>query len=464
MASGCGMRITKISVEKLFGIFDHEIPLNLDGRITIIHGPNGYGKTVILKMLSGLFKSKYADFKTIPYESFSVGFDDGRRLEVQKDWASGKGRKPSDLAFRLHSNEKGKSKLFHSKRHTQNDRKDRFGMEIALSSLARLVPGLVQTSDNKWIYKATDEVLSAEEVLERFGDQFSAFFAHPRKEPEWLIEIKEEIDIYFIESQRLLSFPGAKSSNSYQKSRSQKPLQTVKAYSDDIVQEVKDRLADYASVSQALDRSFPVRVLNPGDAVELTDEALQEKLKALEHHRYRLVQTGLLEQEQEQNLQFQRRSLDKSTKNILAVYIEDTEKKLNTFGDLLDKIELFKRIINSKLSYKEIRVDRAQGFIFTIKYPNGHNAGSDTVSPMDLSSGEQHELVLLYELLFKVQPKSLVLIDEPELSLHVGWQVNFLRDLQEIAKLSDIDVLIATHSPSLIHDRWDLTVELKGVS
>jgi predicted ATP-binding protein involved in virulence len=78
-----------------------------------------------------------------------------------------------------------------------------------------------------------------------------------------------------------------------------------------------------------------------------------------------------------------------------------------------------------------------------------------------LSSGEQHELVLLYELLFKVKPNSLVLIDEPELSLHVGWQVQFLKDLQEITKLADLDILMATHSPDIIQDRWDLTAELK---
>jgi len=40
----------------------------------------------------------------------------------------------------------------------------------------------------------------------------------------------------------------------------------------------------------------------------------------------------------------------------------------------------------------------------------------------DLSSGEQQEVVMLYELLFCVQPGTLVLIDEPELSLHVVWQ------------------------------------------
>lgn len=49
------MRIKEISFEGLFKIFNHTIPLNLDDRITIIHGPNGYGKTTILKLLDIVF-------------------------------------------------------------------------------------------------------------------------------------------------------------------------------------------------------------------------------------------------------------------------------------------------------------------------------------------------------------------------------------------------------------------------
>jgi len=45
-------RLTKIEVVNLFGIFKHTIPLNLTDRITIIHGPNGYGKTVLLSLAS----------------------------------------------------------------------------------------------------------------------------------------------------------------------------------------------------------------------------------------------------------------------------------------------------------------------------------------------------------------------------------------------------------------------------
>ncbi|MEB3882574.1 hypothetical protein [Lyngbya sp. CCY1209] len=45
---------------------------------------------------------------------------------------------------------------------------------------------------------------------------------------------------------------------------------------------------------------------------------------------------------------------------------------------------------------------------------------------------------------------------------YVGWQVEFLKDLQEIIKIAKFDILMATHSPDIIQDRWDLTVELKG--
>jgi predicted ATP-binding protein involved in virulence len=146
----------------------------------------------------------------------------------------------------------------------------------------------------------------------------------------------------------------------------------------------------------------------------------------------------------------------------LSVYVDDVEKKLSVFNEIASKIELLREIINNKFaySYKQMDFSKERGFIF--KTLNKSSLNTETLSPTDLSSGEQHELVLLYELLFKVQPSSLVLIDEPELSLHVGWQTQFLKDLQEITKLADLDILMATHSPDIIQDRWDLTVELKG--
>lgn len=81
---------------------------------------------------------------------------------------------------------------------------------------------------------------------------------------------------------------------------------------------------------------------------------------------------------------------------------------------------------------------------------------------MDLSSGEQHLIILIYELLFKVESNTLLLIDEPELSMHISWQREFVDDLLKIIELNPIDVILATHSPSIINDHSNLMVAFKA--
>jgi predicted ATP-binding protein involved in virulence len=49
-----------------------------------------------------------------------------------------------------------------------------------------------------------------------------------------------------------------------------------------------------------------------------------------------------------------------------------------------------------------------------------------------------------------------VLIDEPELSLHVLWQASFIDDLAQMRKVNNLSFLLATHSPTLINGREDL--------
>jgi predicted ATPase len=73
-----------------------------------------------------------------------------------------------------------------------------------------------------------------------------------------------------------------------------------------------------------------------------------------------------------------------------------------------------------------------------------------------LSSGEQQILALAFRILFRSQPGTLILIDEPELSLHVLWQATLIDDLSEMGRIRDVTFLLATHSPTLIGDRVEL--------
>ena len=77
-----------------------------------------------------------------------------------------------------------------------------------------------------------------------------------------------------------------------------------------------------------------------------------------------------------------------------------------------------------------------------------------------MSSGEQQEIVLFYELIFETPNKSLLLIDEPEISLHIVWQKIFMEDLQKVVKMKNLNVVVATHSPQIINNYWDNQIDL----
>lgn len=68
-----------------------------------------------------------------------------------------------------------------------------------------------------------------------------------------------------------------------------------------------------------------------------------------------------------------------------------------------------------------------------------------------LSSGEQNILSTGSKLISYAQPGSLILIDEPEVSLNVTWQQRYIELLsQSLGHAPGCHVLIATHSPHLI--------------
>ena len=78
------VRVTKIEVEGLFGIFHHEIPPDRAERVTIIHGPNGYGKTVVLRMIAALGRGPKSIFEHTASTEFRVTLEDRTERIVRR--------------------------------------------------------------------------------------------------------------------------------------------------------------------------------------------------------------------------------------------------------------------------------------------------------------------------------------------------------------------------------------------
>ncbi|EEW2357110.1 ATP-binding protein [Klebsiella pneumoniae] len=67
------------------------------------------------------------------------------------------------------------------------------------------------------------------------------------------------------------------------------------------------------------------------------------------------------------------------------------------------------------------------------------------------SSGQQCMLLIILGVLSSIENNSLICIDEPEISLHPEWQLEFIKLLQDVfSSFSGCHFLIATHSPQIV--------------
>jgi excinuclease UvrABC ATPase subunit len=78
----------------------------------------------------------------------------------------------------------------------------------------------------------------------------------------------------------------------------------------------------------------------------------------------------------------------------------------------------------------------------------------------ELSSGEKQMVVILTHLAFNKQAKlaNVLIIDEPELSLHIRWQELFVDAVMSASP--GLQVILATHSPSIIRGRIDNCIDV----
>ncbi|KAA0573508.1 AAA family ATPase [Azospirillum sp. B21] len=117
--------------------------------------------------------------------------------------------------------------------------------------------------------------------------------------------------------------------------------------------------------------------------------------------------------------------------------------------DLYSPIEDFLETINPffEESGKNIIIDR-----FGMRVAIGEMEPRDLET---LSSGEQQLVVLLTHLAFNPAARraNVLIIDEPEISLHIAWQEMFVDAL--LKSSPETQFILATHSPSIILERDD---------
>jgi len=455
-------RLKTFWIEKLFGEYTYQIPIRSDERITAIIGPNGVGKTVCLRLINALFRGQTWLIANTLFHTVGFEFTNGERVIITRLIPPSK--LPSDR--KTGDDDAPAAQLQYRMEMSTGESFSWEPVELIPNNATRIVstlPFLTRRSPTSWTHDHTGEVYSVARIAEEYSDRFPDDFFRSSAEPRALKLLLSSIDCHLIETQRLLVLESATERSSYAIYRGEELGGRRRAGSNLVVLQkaatlasiLQKALTDYATLSQSLDRSFPRRVIEYQGPPAISEVALKANFDKLDQKRKALMIAGILDTESDP-VSIQAGSIKGDLARVLEIYVRDTTQKLEAFNDLLAKIELFQELIRDRFTGKQISIDRKSGF--RIRTRDGRDI------PLDrLSSGEQHQLILVFELLFELRENALILIDEPELSLHVSWQKKFISDLQRIIKLNNFDVILATHSPQLI-GRWkELTTELGDV-
>lgn len=79
-------------------------------------------------------------------------------------------------------------------------------------------------------------------------------------------------------------------------------------------------------------------------------------------------------------------------------------------------------------------------------------SGEVYLTPYHLSSGEKQLLIILLNVLMQDSEPFILLMDEPEISLHLKWQTSLIDNIRRLNP--NCQIILATHAPGIIKKGW----------
>ena len=413
--------VMKIQFKALFGRFDYSIELKEDG-LTIITGPNGFGKSTILDCIYQLYKKEKGIpfFLNLDFEEVFFLISGEKQLKITKKAGALVINDKTNYSVNLKNIKKylGNDSFFNRYYNKNFDKKfeDR------------------KTLDEVFNYVSLIERYSKKEVTQKNNIKFVI---------NVLKEFSKELGkVFYIREQRLVS----EEFDSFDESRLKDEIKELPKKFKLLL----DRnSSEYSSKSNELDSSYPIRLFNNKEAITSKYE-FNLKIELMTEKFQKLNKFDLSRIQDLSNLEFK-----EEFSKALKIYFDDFDEKYQIYENFINQLELFTDIINEKLNFKEIAISREEGIFIQDTDFTGKQ-----ISLSQLSSGEKQEIILFYKLIFETPENTLLLIDEPEISLHIAWQKKFMDDLYKIIKFKKLNVIVATHSPQIINNHWENQIDL----
>jgi energy-coupling factor transporter ATP-binding protein EcfA2 len=453
--------LKSISVEQLFDRFNYKVPMEFNSDaasgLVIITAPNGYGKSTILKLLNDVANGDYAALSQTVFRRFVIETAESIALVVERTAEAGEQLNPGtafapkfNLQFSIVDTESGatiKGPFDAELRATIDDDDDRHFRRNMPTSVDRILPYLRRVAPNVWRDVRNNAILNQAEVARLLDDKGIGGRGLRVGEPIWLTNFQKGLKILYISANRLRvdsdsRGPGRSGGSGI-----------VENWALRVRDRIRDAIRSYADNGRRLEQNFPTRIIA---ALRAKTKVAQEEVskligdvRALEarYQKLGLVSGG-------QTAEIDGNIAESAALLVLKTYLEDIEAKFKELDEPAERLEIYVETINSMLLFKKLKLSADIGFEIA-----GDKGGAVPLAA--LSSGEQHLIVLLGELIFGSSAGTVILLDEPEISFHPEWQEKFPRVLAKIIEINRCSIVMATHSPTLIQDNWELVVELE---
>jgi len=398
--------ITRVKAIGVHGRFDFDQELR--SGMNILHGLNGSGKTTFLQIVANALNSDFQRFQYIKFKYIKIIYSDDRFLEIS--W----NRKKNVIEI-----SRSDRRVKHELNRDENNHKVFNGLEPLVSAF--YVPAFRLLVD-AWFSSKDYQHLNIQEIVDKKTSYSRKVFGEFTPEIEYpsVTEVIDSLDTDLKNARlKLANFEREIFLNS---------------------------LVEFYTTISKNAVTTDLKSVNYNDVSEVITKLDSHKL-------------------QDKNISFSEfieRTRDlipkfNGTKSVLDIhykcftallkYQEECYKDLDSY---LDAVNLF--LVNNELVFEKEN-ENSSNPSFCFKYKT--QEFSETLPVQGLSSGERQIVSLIYA--FYIAREKIILIDEPEISLHIDWQRDFPKSVSNYSR----QMIICTHSPMLTSDCRDSLTKLK---
>lgn len=420
--------VTSVTAIGVHGRFD--LKQDFQPGVNIIYGKNGTGKTTFLHILANVLNGDYNRFVFLAFKYVEVVFNDGASVVVKKEAVEQDNRITVTL-----NKEPIYSYLESEIRHTRRrlPRHITTGLletTVEEKSIEPLLPtdyfpafrtmieawASVQEENAPARNRSEDRQIKATHLARQLFGKFVPQINYPSPieiEQRLSVEVRRALFSVSMGDQELLSraflniFAALFSDTNTTTEPPEMILDQIKSLSENL--ESSPVPAGYFSTPIGIYDQLKQQI----SSLKVRDEVEQSVIRILDVYRDILAKRS----------------------SVQRAAFTDIYKYLDAVNGFLEG-----KSIETRLKEEVLRVDD----LVRVVFDDGDTGGLET-----LSSGERQIVTLIYAATH-MNKQRVVLIDEPELSLHVDWQRSLLNIMSE--QLQDRQIIACTHSPVIAAD------------